>query len=139
MFAAWQPTARYLIIAASGACLLGAPIASGEDRSSQPPSLPNESSQVDVPDQKLDAVAAAIKNVANLKQDFEEKLESAAPPEQERIVNEARDAITKAVTEQGLSVGEYTAILVIAQNVPQVRERLLERIRRSVDDNDGRL
>jgi hypothetical protein len=41
---------------------------------------------------------------------------------------EANSALTRAVTDQGLSVEEYTAIMVIAQNDPQVREKILQRL-----------
>ena len=37
----------------------------------------------------------------------------------------------KAVTDQGLSVQEYTSILVVAQNDPEVREKIVQRIRPS--------
>jgi hypothetical protein len=127
------------MIAMTGVNLLGAPIVSAQDQSRQPPQFSPNGEQFDVPDQKLDAAAAALKKVANLKQDFEQRLESAAPSDEERIVNEARDAIVKAVTDQGLSLDEYTTILVIAQNVPQVREKLLQRLSPSEDDDDERL
>jgi hypothetical protein len=35
----------------------------------------------------------------------------------------------KAVTDQGLSVDEYSTILQVAQNDPQVRDKLLQRLR----------
>ena len=40
--------------------------------------------------------------------------------------------LAKAVTEQGLSVEEYTTILEVAQNDPDVLEKLKQRIRPSV-------
>ena len=36
--------------------------------------------------------------------------------------------MVKAVTDQGLSGGEYASILVVAQNDPTVREKLIKRI-----------
>ena len=35
----------------------------------------------------------------------------------------------KAVTDQGLSVEEYNSILVVAQNNPEVRKKIVERMR----------
>ena len=35
---------------------------------------------------------------------------------------------TKAVTDQGLSLPEYSSILVIAQNDLQIQEKLLQRL-----------
>jgi|SRR5215469_1239809 hypothetical protein len=84
-----------------------------------------------IPDQKLDAAAAAIKRVAGLKQDYQQRIAAAAPADQERLLNEAVNAMSKAVTEQGLSVEEYDSILEVAQNDPDVREKIRQRIRPS--------
>jgi Domain of unknown function (DUF4168) len=81
-----------------------------------------------IPDQKLDAAAAAIQRVASLKRDYLQELEAAPPDDQPGIANEARNAFEKAVTDQGLSVEEYTTILEMAQNDPQVRQKIIERI-----------
>jgi len=83
------------------------------------------------PDQKLDAAAAAIKRVAGLKQDYQQRIAAAAPADQERTLNEAVNAMSKAVTEQGLSVEEYDSILEVAQNDPDIREKIRQRIRPS--------
>jgi hypothetical protein len=81
-----------------------------------------------IPDQKLDATAAAMQRVASLKRDYIRLLEASSPDDQPRIVNEASSAIEKAVTDQGLSVEEYTAILEVAQDDPQLRQKIIERI-----------
>jgi hypothetical protein len=83
-----------------------------------------------IPEQKLDAAAAALERVANLKQNYEQRLAAApAQPDQERIVAEANVALAKAVTDQGLSVEEYDTIMEVAQNDLDVREKLLQRVR----------
>src|SRR5215472_616990 len=84
-----------------------------------------------IPDQKLDAAAAAIKRVAGLKQDYQQRIAAAAPADQERLLNEAVNAMSKAVTEQGLSVEEYDSIMEVAQNDPDIREKIRQRIRPS--------
>lgn len=84
-----------------------------------------------IPDQKLDAAAAALGQVATIKENYQQQLEAAAPSDRERIVGEANNALVKAVTDQGLSVEEYNSILVVAQNDPEVREKILQRIRPS--------
>jgi len=84
-----------------------------------------------IPDQKLDAAAAAIERVASLKQDYQQRIATAAPADKERILNEAINALAKAVTDQGLSVEEYDSILEVAQNDPDVREKIRQRIRPS--------
>jgi hypothetical protein len=83
----------------------------------------------DLSDQKLNAVAAALQRVASLQKDYRQRLaEAEAPSEKERIVAEAHNEFTKAVTEQGLSVEEYASILDMAQDNPEIRDKLLQRI-----------
>jgi predicted TIM-barrel fold metal-dependent hydrolase len=84
-----------------------------------------------ISDQKLDAAAAAIERVASLKQDYQQRIAAAAPADKERILNEAVNALAKAVTDQGLSLEEYDSILEVAQNDPDVREKIRQRIRPS--------
>ena len=95
--------------------------------------LPGPSTSApDLSDQKLSAVAAAIERVASLQKDYRQRLaEAEAPAEKERIVAEAHNEFTKAVTEQGLSVEEYGSILDLAQDDHEIRDRLLQRIRPS--------
>jgi hypothetical protein len=82
-----------------------------------------------IPDDKLDKAAAAIKSVVTVQQDYRERMSTAGPTEKENIAHEAVDALTKAVTDHGLSVEEYSSILEVAQNDPAIREKILQRIR----------
>jgi len=94
-----------------------------------PPPGPSTSAP-DLSDQKLSAVAAAIERVA--RKDYRQRIaEAEAPAEKERIVAEAHNEFTKAVTEQGLSVEEYASILDMAQDDHEIRDKLLQRIRPS--------
>ena len=96
------------------------------------PSSPGLSEQApNIPDQKLDAAAAAIERVASLKQDYQQRIAVAAPADKERMLNEAVNALAKAVADQGLSVEEYVSFLVVAQNDPDVPEKIRQRIRPS--------
>jgi anti-sigma regulatory factor (Ser/Thr protein kinase) len=116
-----------LLIAAG---LLFVPAANAQVQSPSP-GLSNQSP--DIPDQKLDAAAAAIKRVASLKRDYQQRIAAAAPADKEGILNEAVHALAKAVTDQGLSVEEYDSILEVAQNDPGVREKIRQRIRPSAE------
>src|SRR5215831_4116503 len=116
-----RSTAASLLIAAA---FLFIPAANAQVQSSSPglsEQPPN------ITDQKLDAAAA----VASLKQDYQQRIAVAAPADKERILNEAVNALAKAVTDQGLSVEEYVSFLVVAQNDPDVREKIRQRIRPS--------
>ena len=60
-----------------------------------------------------------------------QRIAAAAPSDKERILNEAVNALANAVTDQGLSVEEYDSILEVAQNDPEIREKIRQRIRPS--------
>jgi Domain of unknown function (DUF4168) len=84
-----------------------------------PPSGPSTSAP-DLSDQKLSAAAAALDDVATLQKDYRQRIaEAEAPAEKERLVAEANNELTKAVTEQGLSVEEYSSILDAARDDPE--------------------
>src|SRR5215831_6573191 len=90
-----------------------------------------EQSPPNISGQKLDAVATAIERVASLKQDYRQRIAAAAPSEKERIAFEAVNALANAVTDQGLSLKEYDTILDVAQNDPEVRGKIRQRLRPS--------
>jgi len=79
-------------------------------------------------EQKLDAAAAAIQQVAGLRQGYQQRMAEAGPAEQKRIAVETGTAVRKAVTDQGLSVTEYNEILETAQKDPDLRDRLVQRL-----------
>jgi hypothetical protein len=95
----------------------------------QPQTQAPDTTLQNIPDHKIDAAAAAMQQVASLKQAYQQRYETASPSEKERIADEANAALSKVVTDKGLSVEEYSAILVTAQNDPAVRGKILERIR----------
>jgi hypothetical protein len=88
----------------------------------------NQPASPNISDQKLDAAAAALDRVASIKQNYQQQMATAAPSDKDRIAGDASNAMKKAVTDQGLSVDEYTSILRVAQNDPGVREKLLQRL-----------
>jgi hypothetical protein len=82
-----------------------------------------------IPDQKLDAIAAALEQVVSVRANYEQQLQKAPASDADRIADEAKSALVKAVTDQGLSVEEYNSILVVAQNDPEVRQKIIQRMR----------
>jgi hypothetical protein len=95
------------------------------------PQSPDQANADSIPNQKLDATAAAMQRIASLRRDYMQLLEDAAPDDKSRIADEASDALKKAVTDQGLSVEEYTVIVEAAQFDPQVRQKIMERMQPS--------
>jgi hypothetical protein len=120
----------------TAAWLLFVPGANAQNQSASPkaqnqspsPKAQNQSASPNIPDQKLDAAAAALDRVTSIKQNYQQKMATAAPSDKDRIAGDANNAMKKAVTDQGLSVDEYTSILQVAQNDPGVREKLMQRL-----------
>lgn len=120
------------VVVLTAALALSTPWANAQTQSpsSQPPAAPGASNpSADIPDQKLDAAAAAVKGVTAVKETYQQKLSEAPNSEKDHIVDEAQAAMAKAVTDQGLTVDEYTAILEVAQNNPTVHSKILERLK----------
>jgi hypothetical protein len=103
------------------------PVPASNAQAQSPAPAPAEQA-AKVPDQKLDAAVAALKQVVTVKDSYQQRIEAAAPPDRKGIVDEANNALVKAVTDQGLSVEQYNSIMVLAQNDPEVHEKILQRI-----------
>lgn len=117
---------------------LSAPIANAQSPQNETPPPGLSTPAPNITEQKLDVAAAAIQRVASLKKTYEQRLAQAPQGQKEQIVSEANDALEKAVTDQGLSVEEYSSILEVAQNDPEVRGKILQRIRPSQPSQDDR-
>jgi hypothetical protein len=90
----------------------------------------------DIPEDKLDRAAAAIEQVAQLHLKYEQRMRATPPEHRETVAEEANTALKKAVTDNGLTVNEYNSIIQVAQANPQVRDKILQRIRVSTDSSD---
>ena len=130
-----QSTTRFgtwcaMTLTAAG--LLVMPAAHAQQQSPSGPSVTTPSPTTTptiIPDKKLDAAAAAVKKVTVIKNNYDQQLAQAPIAEKKRIEDEVGDAMEKAVTDQGLSVEEYTTILDVAQKDPVVRDKLLQRMK----------
>jgi hypothetical protein len=105
-------------------CYLSVPAVNVPAQSSPPGPT---TSAPDLSDQKLSAVAVAMKRIVDLEKDYQQRIAEA----QKRIMAEAHDEFIKAVTEQGLSVEEYASILEAAQENPEIRDKIRQRIQPS--------
>jgi hypothetical protein len=103
------------------------PVAANSQQPQQAQPMPPRSAD-SISEQKLDAVAAALKQVTDIRDSYQQKIEESPPGERKRLADEANSALTRAINDQGLSVEEYSSIIVVAQNDPGVREKLLQRI-----------
>jgi hypothetical protein len=110
--------------------LVFAPIANAQAPSpGAPPATTPSPSAAPIPDKKLDAVAAAAKKVVAVSDEYEKKIAQAPEGEKQRLTSEAKQATTKAVSDEGLSIDEYATIMRTAQNDPSVRDRLIRRLK----------
>jgi hypothetical protein len=130
-FAMALTAAGLLLMPAAFAPAAFAPAAFAQDKSPAPsPAAPGRTTTPTlISDSKLDATAAAVKRVTAVKETYDQKMAKASGAEKERLVTEATNAMTKAVTDQGLSIEEYGAIIQVAQNDPVVREKLIQRLK----------
>ena len=115
------------------ASFLFVPLANAQDQS--PPSSSSPTTQgttvkpSDVTDKKLDATAAAVKKVSAVSDSYKKKLAQAPASEKDKILDQADKDVTKAVTDQGLSVQEYLGIMKLAENDATVRGKLMDRLK----------
>ena len=118
---------QFFVMLLTAAWLLFVPGANAQNQSASPKAQ-NQAASPKISDQKLDAAAAALDRVASIKQNYQQQMATATPSDKDRITGDANNAIKKAVSDQGLSVDEYTSILQVAQNDPGVREKLMQRL-----------
>jgi hypothetical protein len=96
----------------------------------QSPPVDPSTSTPHLSDEKLSAVAAALERIASLQKDYRQRIAQAeAPADRDHVVAEAHDEFMRAVTDQGLSLEEYASILDMARDDPEIRGKLLQRIR----------
>ena len=124
-----QPLAA-AVLGVAGLLLL--PAANAQMNQTQPrpqvQSPEGQSPSSTIPDEKLTAAASALGEVTSIRQSYERKIAEAPQPDNQRVTDEANNALKKAVNDQGLSVDEYNTILRTAQNDPTVRQKLAQRI-----------
>jgi hypothetical protein len=118
---------QFFVMLLTAAWLLVVPGANAQNQAASPKAQ-NQAASPKISDQKLDAAAAALDRVASIKQNYQQQMATATPSDKDRITGDANNAIKKAVSDQGLSVDEYTSILQVAQNDPGVREKLMQRL-----------
>jgi hypothetical protein len=80
-----------------------------------------------IPEDKLNAAGAALAAVSRLHNDYQQRIAKARPNDRKRLIDEGDNAVEKAITDTGLSIDEYKAILDVAQNDPDLQAKLIER------------
>ncbi|HYD08386.1 MAG TPA: DUF4168 domain-containing protein [Reyranella sp.] len=127
-----QAISRFLAIGFGAASFLIVPMVNAQNQSPSPPTsttTPGSAAKPDLSDKKLDAVAAAVKDVSTDSDTYKKKLAQAPDSEKEKILDQADEAAMKAVTDKGLSVEEYMSIMKVAENDSTVRDKLIARLK----------
>jgi hypothetical protein len=81
---------------------------------------------VAVPDATIGKAGAALRDVANLQEKYQPKIESATPKEKEGLSAQANAEAVQAIQSHGLSIQEYSSVVRMAQTDPQLKQRLLD-------------
>ncbi len=119
------------LIAAVAAVTVLSPLAAGA-QTQPPPSTTAPATapaaKTPVTDQQITQAAVAMQKVMTIRQSYSQQLTQAKPEDRGRIADESQTAMKKAVTDSGLSVDQYNAILQQAQNDPNMREKLISRL-----------
>src|SRR5262245_59424590 len=125
----------FVTAACAAALLFLTATARAQDQSSPPPSnqpsteAPGQLNSSNISESKLDAAAAAVKSVSTVHDDYEQRIARAPEADKKRLAAEGTQALSKAVTDNGQSVAEYTAIMTVAKNDPVVRDKILQRLK----------
>ena len=86
-------------------------------------------SQAQIPPQKLDAAASAVKDVNDLQRSYQPKIAAAtSSADKQKVVNEEEQAAEKAVADRGLTVDEFKQIMQVAKNDPNIRDEITRRM-----------
>lgn len=78
-------------------------------------------------DATITRAGAAMRDVVKVKQVYAGRIEAAPTSEQKRgLSDQATAEAMQAIQSHGISLQEYTQVMRLAQNDPQLRTRLLE-------------
>ena len=92
------------------------------------PDSPSQMTPSDAPltDGTIGKAGAALRDVANLQEKYQGRLESATPQQKQGLSEQVNAEAVQAIQSHGLSVKEYTDVVRTAQRNPQVKQRLLD-------------
>jgi hypothetical protein len=81
---------------------------------------------ISVPDTTISKAGAALRDVADLQEKYQPKMDSATPKEKEGLSARANAEAVEAIQSHGLSIQEYSSVVRMAQTNPQLKQRLLD-------------
>ncbi|MFL5254609.1 MAG: DUF4168 domain-containing protein [Rhodopila sp.] len=112
---------------APGGLAPGLALAAQDAPSTQAPQSPPAPAAASIPDATIGKAGAALRDVANLQEKYQPKMESAgSQQEKQGLAERANAEAVQAIQSHGLSVQEYSNVVRSAQANPQLRQRLLD-------------
>jgi hypothetical protein len=96
-------------------------------RSSAAPQVPGATQQQgELTDAMVQKVGTALRHMATIRQDYARRAQATnSQQQQQELTNQAERDMTKAISDQGLSVQQYNQVIQMAQNDPTLKQRLL--------------
>jgi len=86
----------------------------------------SKNSDVQVADEMVAKVGAAVGQVAMIRQEYIERVQTAdTDDERDRLADKAQQAAVKAISDQGISVTEYNEVVTAAEGNPELEDRLI--------------
>lgn len=89
----------------------------------QVPDAANQQGQMS--DAMVHRVGAALRHVSSIRQQYNQRAQSASPDQQQALNNQADMDMEKAIADQGLSVQQFDQAMQMAQADPTLRHRLV--------------
>jgi len=115
---------RLIILGLVSPLLATAPWAAAPARADEMTKAP--ATAAGVSDATVGKAGAALRDVINVRENYDPRIQAAETPEQKRGLSEQASAeAVQAIQTHGLSVEEYSRVVRLAQADPQLRQRLL--------------
>jgi hypothetical protein len=86
----------------------------------------HKATQTDITDDTVQKVGMALGQVTQIREEYTKRLALVeTDDEKEAVASEAQDVMIQAVSEQGLSVGQFNAVVSAAEDDPDLGQRVL--------------
>lgn len=85
-----------------------------------------QQAQTQIDDGMVAKVGAAVGQIAVIRQEYTERLQSAhRDDEREQLAERAQQAAIQAIDDQGISVSDYNEVVSAADQDPELEDRLI--------------
>jgi hypothetical protein len=86
----------------------------------------NKATPTDITDDTVQKVGMALGQVTQIREEYTKRLALVeTDDEKEAVASEAQDVMIQAVSDQGLSVGQFNAVVSAAEDDPDLGQRVL--------------